>query len=160
VGDLVDVGQLFIDLVRVETRLYNAVDDRLRTTHGLTVGQYQLLLVIRDTPGCRVYDIVRDVAISVGAASKAVDRIEQAGWCRRRVNPRDGRSSLLTLTPAGKRLLKEATPTFDDEIRQRVVGVLAEGRLNQTGASLRALRTALEEYQATTLEASPAGGST
>jgi DNA-binding MarR family transcriptional regulator len=145
---MTDVTQLFIDLVRVETRLYNAVDDRLRATHGLTVGQYQLMEIIERRDGCRVYDIVQEIAITVGAASKAVDRLETAGWCRRATNPDDRRSSLLTLTPAGSRLLAEAGPTFKDEITARTRDVVSARALAQTAATLASLRTALEKVAA------------
>lgn len=142
-----DVAQLFIDLVRVETRLYNAVDDRLRAEHGLTVGQYELMRFIGERHNCRVYDIVREVAITVGAASKAVDRLERAGWCRRATNPEDRRSSWLTLTPEGKRVLARARPAFEDEITARAAGVVSPRALAQLGKVLDTLRAALEEHQ-------------
>lgn len=142
-----DVHQWFIDLVRVETRLYNAVEDRLRAEHGLTAGQYQLLEIIAGTNNCRVLDIVQEVAITVGAASKAVDRLEAAGWCRRIINPEDRRSSYLSLTRAGERKLVEATPTFRAEIEERLAGVVSERARAQTGRALAALRTALELHQ-------------
>ncbi len=142
-----DAGQWFIDLVRVETRLYNAVDDRLRAEHGLTLGQFQILQLIAATDNCRVLDIVRDVAITVGAASKAVDRVEAAGWCRRSANPSDRRSSYLTLTEAGERLLAAATPAFTSEITDRLAGVGSPEALARTGQLLAALRKALQEHQ-------------
>lgn len=142
-----DAGQWFIDLVRVETRLYNAVDDRLRAEHGLTLGQYQILQLIAATRNCRVLDIVRDVAITVGAASKAVDRVEAAGWCRRSANPHDRRSSYLTLTEAGERLLAAATPDFTREITDRLAGAADPRTLEQAGDLLAALRRSLEELQ-------------
>ena len=143
----IDAGQWFIDLVRVETRLYNAVGDRLRAEHGLTLGQYQVLQLIGATENCRVLDIVRDVAITVGAASKAVDRVEAAGWCRRSANPNDRRSSYLTLTKAGQRLLAAATPAFTSEITDRLAGVASPQALSEAGELLAALRRALEEHQ-------------
>lgn len=142
-----DVGQWFTDLIRVETRLYNAVDDRLRAAHGLTLGQFELMSIISRTKDCRVIDIVREIAITVGAASKAVDRAEAAGWCRRTANPGDRRSSLLTLTEAGARLLAEATPTFTAEIIARLAGVVSEDAAEQSGKTLASLRKALEEHQ-------------
>ena len=141
-----DAGQWFIDLVRVETRLYNAVEDRLRAEHGLTAGQFQLLRIIADVPNCRVLDIVREVAITVGAASKAVDRIEAAGWCQRSSNPHDRRSSYLTLTPAGQRMLAEATPTFTAELTDQLA-MAGDQALAQSGATLALLRRALEDRQ-------------
>jgi DNA-binding MarR family transcriptional regulator len=142
-----DVAQLFSDLVRAETRLYNAVDARLRATHGLSAGQYELMQIIADREHCRVYDIVQEVAITVGAASKAVDRLEAAGWCRRSANPDDRRSSLLSLTAAGSRLLAKARPTFLDEVGRRTGGVVTARALQQTATTLAALRAALEGHQ-------------
>jgi DNA-binding MarR family transcriptional regulator len=139
-----DLTALFENLVRVETRLYNAVDDRLRSTHGMSVGQYELLRIIGSRESCRVLDIVREVAITVGAASKAVDRLEAAGWCRRSANPDDRRSSLLALTAAGERLLAEAAPTFEAELAARLVGPVTRAALDRLTASLATLRIALE----------------
>ena len=143
---MTDVAQLFTDLVRAETRLYNAVDDRLRQVHGLSLGQYELMTIIGSRDDCRIYDIVREIAITVGAASKAVDRLERAGWCRRLAHPTDGRSSLLRLTPAGSRMLAKAGPTFTYELRARLDGVPTRA-LAQTAATLASLRASLEEHQ-------------
>ena len=141
-----DAGQWFIDLVRVETRLYNAVEERLRAEHGLSAGHFQIIRIIADVPNCRVLDIVRETAITVGAASKAVDRIETAGWCRRSSNPHDRRSSYLTLTPAGRQVLAEATPTFTAELTEWLAAVGGDA-LAQSGATLALLRRSLEEHQ-------------
>jgi DNA-binding MarR family transcriptional regulator len=94
-----------------------------------------------------VLDIVRDVAITVGAASKAVDRVEAAGWCQRSANPNDRRSSYLTLTEAGEQALAAATPTFAAEIADRVAGILSPEDLTRTGLLLAALRRTLEEQE-------------
>jgi hypothetical protein len=53
--------------------------------------------IIEWRPTRRVYDIFAEVAITVGAASKAVDLLEAAGWCACSANPVDRRSSLLAL---------------------------------------------------------------
>ena len=142
-----DVGQWFIELVRAETRLYNAVDGRLQAVHGLSAGQYEILLVIARTENCRVLDIVREIGITVGAVSKAVDRIEAAGWCRRQANPHDRRSSYLVLTDAGQSLLAAATPTFEEEIAGRLAGVVGEEERARSGQTLAALRRSLETQQ-------------
>ena len=77
--------------------------------------------VIARVPGCRVVDIVKALSSAVGGTSKLIDRIERAGLCRRLPNPSGGRSSIVTLTPEGVRVLDAARPTFDDGL-QRLVG--------------------------------------
>jgi MarR family multiple antibiotic resistance transcriptional regulator len=138
-----DAGAVLIDLVRVETRLYNAVDARLKAAGGLTLPQLELLTVIRDVPGCRVLDVARTISITVGAASKAVDRLEDQGWCRRAVDPADRRSSVLSLTAAGSTALDRATPVFEAATRDTVGALLSGPDLDRLAGLLRTLRTAL-----------------
>jgi len=142
-----DLTQVFADLVRYETRLYNVLSERLRAEHGLSMGQYEFLRIIGGRAGCRVQDIADEVAITVGATSKAVDRIEAAGWVSRRPNPENRRSSLIELTPEGRRLLKAATPTFDDGLRRWLAGPLTGRSLDQLAAGLAALRQTVEEAE-------------
>ncbi len=142
---MTELPRLFEDLVRAETRLYNALEALLRERHGLSLGQYELLQIIARRNDCRVLDIVHEVGITVGAASKAVDRLEAAGWCRRRVNEQDRRSSLLTVTPAGARLIARARPTFERGLTELLGGVASERSLAQTARVLAALRASLEQ---------------
>jgi hypothetical protein len=87
---------LFDDLIRFATRLYNTLTERMRRTLGLTMGQFEMLRII--------------------------DRIEDAGWCRRKPNPDDRRSSLLS----------------------RVEGVLSASAVKGLGTTLFTLRRAIE----------------
>lgn len=137
------VTPVFADLVRVETRLYNAVGARLRTEHGLGLGQFEFLDIIGRVPGCRVLDIVGELAITVGAASKAVDRLVAADWCVRVAHPRDRRSSILRLTPGGEALLTASRPTVERTLRELTAAV-PPGDLARVAATLATLRETLE----------------
>ncbi|MFE1859399.1 MarR family winged helix-turn-helix transcriptional regulator [Streptomyces anandii] len=137
------VTKVFTDLVRVETRLYNAVNARLRTEHGLGLGQFELLEIIDRVPRCRVLDIAGELAITVGAVSKAVDRLVVAGWCRRAAHPHDRRSSTLHLTPEGERQLAASRPVIENELAS-LTAALTPDDLTRTASALATLRTALE----------------
>ncbi|WP_318204928.1 MarR family winged helix-turn-helix transcriptional regulator [Streptomyces sp. SCL15-4] len=115
---MIDLPGFFSDLVRCETRLYNALNDRLRERHAIVTSQFEALRYLRDHPGSRVADLAAEFAIGVGAASKSVDRLEKQGWLVRQPNPSDRRSSLLALTDDGSQLVDAAEQTFG--------GVLAE----------------------------------
>jgi DNA-binding MarR family transcriptional regulator len=108
--------QVFDDLVRFETELWNAVDARLRSETGVPLGTFNLLLVVESTDACRVNDIAQKLSITVGGASQAVDRIEQKGLCKRQQDSADGRSSIVSITALGSRKLAKAGPVFDDEL--------------------------------------------
>ncbi len=144
---MTDLTQVFADLVRYETRLYNVLGERIRAEHGLSLGQFEFLRIIGGRPGCRVQDIADEVAITVGATSKGVDRIEAAGWVSRRPNPENRRSSLIELTAAGRQLLDAATPTFEDGLRRWLADPLGGRSFDQLAAGLATLRRTVEEAQ-------------
>ena len=134
---------LFSELVRLETELWNAVESRLRTDFDVTLPVFEFLQVISRNPACRVHDIATELSITVGGTSKIVDRIEAAGYCARQANPNDRRSSIITLTPVGKRLLPKLTAVVDDELRSRLTGELPDRSLIQLTKTLTRLRASV-----------------
>lgn len=141
---MTDLTSLFTDLVRLETRLYNVLDARLKAEHDLPMGQFEFLRFISAQGTARVYDLAQQMAITVGATSKAVDRLEAAGRVRRTANPHDRRSSLVELTPAGAEILAAATPTVEAELNTWVGSVIPAENLEQLGAMLSMLRQRAE----------------
>jgi DNA-binding MarR family transcriptional regulator len=137
-----DLRGLFSEIIRFEIELWNAVDARLKNEFDLPLTHFEPMSVIDRLPGCRVYDIASELGITTGGTSKLVDRIEASGYCRRLPNPEDRRSSLLELTPAGKRLFAEAGEAFDDELERRLGAAVPERTLRQFGATLSRLRAA------------------
>ena len=150
---MADLRQVFDDLVRFETILWGEVDDRLQKECGTSLAGLNAMLVIDATPLCRVHDIARAVAITVGGASQAVDRLESAGLCVRRANPSDRRSSIVELTPDGKELLAIAAPVFDRELDRLLRAPLPGTALTQLADTLSTLR-----QSAATQASSPANG--
>ncbi|MEC3976863.1 MarR family winged helix-turn-helix transcriptional regulator [Amycolatopsis sp. H20-H5] len=142
-----DVPQLFADLVRCETRLYNALNDRLRERHGIVTSQFEFLRYLRDHPGSRVADIAAEFAIGIGATSKGIDRLEKQGWVLRRPNPSDRRSSLLALTDHGRGLADAAEVTFTERTSELIKSALPPHQVAATAQALTLLRSALERDQ-------------
>ncbi len=138
----------FSELVRLETEVWNAVEGRLRTDFGVTLPVFEFLQVISRTPGCRVHDIAAELSITVGGTSKVVDRIEASGYCLRTANPGDRRSSIITLTPAGKRLLPKLTAAVENELRNRLGTAVPDRSLVQLTKTLTRLRTAVRAGEA------------
>jgi MarR family transcriptional regulator, multiple antibiotic resistance protein MarR len=142
-----DLQALFSDLVRCETRLYNALNDGLRERHGIVTSQYEFLHYLRVHPGSRVADLAAEFAIGIGATSKGVDRLEQRGWVARQPNPADRRSSLLVLTEEGTRLAEAAERTFTERVAELIEGALDGSRVSAVSQALALLRSALERDQ-------------
>ena len=137
---------VFGDLVRVETRLYNALDAALREHHALPLGSFEFLRFIGRRGSARVSDLAAEFAIGIGAASKGVDRLEAKGWIERIPNPANRRSSLIVVTEAGVRLARAAAPTFGAEFA-RLTSSLDRSALDALAGALRTVRRSLEDEQ-------------
>jgi DNA-binding MarR family transcriptional regulator len=135
---------VFTDLVRVETRLYNAVAERVKAEAGVGAGHFELLRYVRDHPDARVADLASAFVIGVGTTSKIVDRLEKQGWMERRPNPANRRSSLLALTPAGESIVSRAEPAWQAAIQEILGGAITSDQLTALSLALDALRSDLE----------------
>jgi DNA-binding MarR family transcriptional regulator len=137
----------FARLVRVQTRLWNDVDVRVRTQHGVQLTDLTALEVVADIPGCRVQDLVHTLHITVGGASKVVDRLVAAGYLVRTANPIDRRSSVLCVTPPGMDLLEFVKPDIDEVLRERLALVLSQDDLAGLDRALVAIQEAFAAPQ-------------
>jgi MarR family transcriptional regulator, organic hydroperoxide resistance regulator len=137
-----DLLDLFNQLIRFETELWNALDGRLRAEFDLPLSRLEPMQVIARRPSCRVYDIAEELSITIGGTSKLVDRIEAAGYCVRRANPDDRRSSIIQLTASGRRVLAKAVKVFEDELQTRIGSAVPERSLQQFYSTLVKLRKA------------------
>ena len=136
--------RFFDDLVRCETRLYNAIGEKLRAEHGIVASQFEFLRYLRDHPRSRVADIAANFAAGIGAISKMTDRLEALGWATRLPNPADGRSSLISLTASGAALVAKAERTFHEHLDELVSPAISADQVDAARAALAALRRVLE----------------
>jgi len=111
----------FDALVRYETELWNHLDDRLLREGAVSLATLSALRVVSRHPDdCRVQEIRTELGITVGAASKLVDRLERDGWAVRSANPGDRRSSFVALTPAGADALAVGAALLERELGEQL----------------------------------------
>jgi DNA-binding MarR family transcriptional regulator len=140
---MANLPALFADLVRLEIELWDAVEARLRAELGVGLGTAQTLAVVAAVEDCRVHDVVRGLSITVGGASKTVDRLERNGLVVRRAHPSDRRSSVIALTRTGATTHAKAQRLIAAELDARVGGVLPDRTLDQLHRAITKLRAAL-----------------
>ena len=142
-----DVADFFDALLRYEIELWNHLDRAIQTAHGLSLGRLQALQVVQRHGGsARVNEVSSELGITVGAASKLVDRLEDHALASRAPNPADRRSSLISLTERGSSVVDAASRTFRDELT-RVLPSGPDGReeLSALTAALGRLQERLPE---------------
>src|SRR3954466_6537505 len=152
---MADLPALFADLVRLEIELWDAVEAGLRAELGVGLATAQTLAVVAAVPDCRVHDIVRGLSITVGGASKTVDRLERDRLVARRPHPSDRRSSVVPLSRRGATPHARAPPPWvvalsrrgattparaqrliEAELDARIGGVLADRGFDQLHRSI------------------------
>jgi DNA-binding MarR family transcriptional regulator len=106
------------DLVRLEITLWNQIDARLREEHGQPLAFFWPLYVLSRAgdESLRIGELADALGITVGGASKIVDRIERTGLLRRAPDAADRRASRVVLTDAGRSYLAEASETYEAEM--------------------------------------------
>ncbi len=148
-----DFYPLFSTLTRLETELWDAVDARLRQECGLPLGRFEAMVVVTSLGSCRVFDIASALAITVGGASKLVDRVEAAGYCSRKMNPGDRRSSLLDLTEEGKAVVDQGRRVVEAELARWFTPALT----TQEASTLHELLARLRSAEQPSLDSTAAG---
>lgn len=132
---VVDGVALATNLIRLEIALWERVDTRLRSAHGLPLAFFESLHFLAAAPrgSMRVGDLGRALRVTIGGASKLVDRIERAGLIARQPDPGDRRASRLVLTAAGKLKLTAAVNTYEAEVGAILDGVLRPAEQQRMG---------------------------
>lgn len=116
------------DFVRLEIELWAHINAQLKEQHGLSLAFFEVLHAIGQSEegSLRVGDIARALTITVGAASKLVDRIVAAGLVQRELDSEDRRASRLALTVAGQRGLDAASVTYETSLAARLDETLTQ----------------------------------
>ena len=106
---------MFIAARAASTRIFEAVRDS--GFDDLTIAQSRLMMGV-DPDGTRLSVLAARAQIAKQTATALVDKLERAGYVERVPDPADGRATLVSLAPAGKRLLDQldaaGAEVFDD----------------------------------------------
>ena len=100
-------------------------------------------MIDRRDGGCRVQDIADDLCITVGAASKLVDRLETDDLARRAANPGDRRSSLISFTEQGRRVHDAGAKRLDGHLRAHLSDSFDRAEVAQLTTRMVAARSQL-----------------
>jgi DNA-binding MarR family transcriptional regulator len=132
----------FDDLIRVETVIWDEIDSRMRAECNTPLSRFEPMAVIASSEQCRVSDVADQLSITMGGASKLVERIRADGLCERRPNPSDRRSWFFRLTSRGTEVLAEAQRVFDLAVHDVLGTRIDERRLRELAGLLNDLRHA------------------
>jgi DNA-binding MarR family transcriptional regulator len=112
-----------------------ALDEALSETHGISVKEFDVLITLFNAPHgrLRMAELAEQVVLSASGVTHLVTRLERDGLVRRIVDEGDRRSFFAELTPAGRQRLRDARPTHNEVIRERLTRRLTSKQLDTLG---------------------------
>ena len=128
-------------LIRV-TRLHVMRIRQLLQGLGLHPGHELLLMHLWDTGPQRQTDLAAEFDTDSASMTRTVQRLEQAGFVRRRPDPVDGRATLVESTPAGIALRRRVEQLWS-RLEADTVGDMPASQERQLLRGLRNLETNL-----------------
>lgn len=140
-------------------RIFDRRVEEVFAKYGLNQSQFGVLAALRRAgpPYClSPTELYNSLLISSGAMTNRLERLETAGFIRRLPDPEDGRSMLVALTPAGKRLVERVLEPHYANGR-RLLSALDEEEREQLAALLRRLLLEFEDVPAPPPVRSPNG---
>lgn len=115
-------------LNRVISKIY---DDALRPLDA-KVSQMNILVAVGKMGTARPAEVCAALHLDVSTLSRNVERMKTRGWLEV-IPDEDGRAQPFRLTNAGKKLLEQAEPAWNDaqEQAKQLLGTSITGQLNQ-----------------------------
>lgn len=135
---------LFKELIHAEVRAWNSVENALSNAgNPLTLGRFLVLRTVRDTPACRIQEVALSQGITLGAASRLVDRLHRDGLLSRTQCTHDRRATILTVTKQGLAHLEMAARIVEAE-QERIFSHLSPAQRDHLAGSLTVIGRAGE----------------
>ncbi len=128
------------------SRLAERLDADLRE-HGIDMGEYEILVVLEETPHRRVRmsDLAESVHQSRSRLTHTIARMEKRNLVRRTMCPEDRRGVWAELTDAGFELLREAAPSHVACVRKNFVEAMDAADFETLGRAFQAVLDVTEQ---------------
>jgi DNA-binding MarR family transcriptional regulator len=128
-------------LLHAHHDLTGTLDSELREEHGLSLGDYDVLLRLARASDrrLRMTELAERVLLSPSGLTRMVDRLVDEGLVRRDRFEGDARVILARLTDRGHRTLLRAARTHLRGIREHFTGRLSPAQLRNVASALEAI---------------------
>jgi DNA-binding MarR family transcriptional regulator len=124
-----ELNDPWVCLLRGHAVVRRTIATRLQARHGLTVNDYEVLLLLSRADGncMRRVDLAEALHLSASGVTRLLEGLERQGLVEKAVCPTDGRVNYAVLTQAGRRKLAQAS-----EAHLAAVRATFEGRYTRT----------------------------
>jgi DNA-binding MarR family transcriptional regulator len=127
--------------VYIDATVVPRLDQELADAVGLSLNRFEVLswLARSGRRGLRMSDLASRVVLSPSGVTRAVDQLERAGLVQRCVFEGDRRGFLVTLTAAGRALLRKAANVHVLGLREHFLNHMSRTELEHLVTALEAV---------------------
>ena len=103
----------WISFLRSHSAITRELSAQLQREHGLTLNDYEVLLVLSHSEGgkMRRVDLAETILLTASGITRLLEGLERAGYVCKETCPSDARVSYAKLTDDGRQKLSEAAVT-------------------------------------------------
>jgi len=131
-------------LIHDVSRLRRIVVDRALKPLGITRSQWWVLAFLSRRDGMTQTALASDLDLTKVAIGRLIDRMEAAGYVKRRADKDDARTRRVYLTTSGSRLVKRIRESVDD-VESSIVEKVDERQIARAAETLLILKGTLLE---------------
>jgi len=128
-------------LIQATTGLLATLDNELQAGHGLSFGDYEVLVHLSEAPdhAIRMSELAARLRLSPSGITRRIDGLVKSGLVERSPCPNDRRGSNAVLTALGDKTLRAAAPTHVRGVRAHFVDRLSDRQLADLTAALSSI---------------------
>jgi DNA-binding MarR family transcriptional regulator len=129
------------------TRALRALDEGLRAEHGISVGEFDVLITLANAPNrrLRMSELARSVALTPAGLTHLVTRLERERLVAREVDSRDRRGFHTVLTDVGEERLDASRPLHNRIVRELLLDRMTAGDRGRLGAIWKRVEASAEK---------------
>lgn len=118
-------------LLRMTSQLNARMNRQLLRDYGVSLADYEVLVVLSETPGgrLRVFEVADALAWEQSRVSHQLGRMQRRGLVAREDCASDARGAFAVLTEAGRATIERAAPAHVETVRQLIFDGLTPGQL-------------------------------
>lgn len=134
----------YLDVTRM---LFRELDKQLLCDAGVSFADFEILVLLSEAPGMRMRmsDLADASTTTRSGITRAISRMEKAGWVRRVGCESDKRGAWAELSDDGSAVLTEASPGHVAAVRKAMFDVLTPEEVSAMGNAFTEMRTRLLE---------------
>lgn len=148
-ADELDPAAAWRAVLLAQNRALRAIERDLDEAGLISLAWYDVLLELNAAPNrqLRMQDLGLKAVLSRTRVSRVVTELEGAGYVVRVADPDDRRATLATITPAGRKALRQAAPVYLAGIEEHFTRYLS---VSQQGAIAEGLQRVVDAHDAQT----------